>query len=242
LPRVKEVYALLNELSAFELQESWDNSGLNVGNLENQYREIVLSLDIDLDLIKRLEHETLIITHHPLIFKSLKTINTAEPIGQMIQEMMKRDITLIAMHTNYDKTHLNRYVLEEVLGYEVSDEEDFILYFEPNKRFNEFFDEVVDKLSLNYPNFQKSHDFIKKAALTTGSGMDLLPMVHAELFLTGDIKYHQSMDAKARGVSLIDIDHYESEKFFANSLQKELRKFQLLAKIEDSGNPFLKSI
>ena len=50
---------------------------------------------------------------------------------------------------------------------------------------------------------------LKSVALTTGSGMSLLPNIKADCFLTGDIKYHEAMEAKARGISLIDIGHYE---------------------------------
>jgi dinuclear metal center YbgI/SA1388 family protein len=236
--RIRDLYGQLDALSPFELQEEWDNSGLQVGSLDGSYSEVVVSLDIDREMIARVEQGSVIITHHPLIFKSLRSIDLVSPIGSMIGDMIKKDITLIAMHTNYDKTHLNRYVLEEVLGYEVEAAEEFILYFEPQKSFDSILSEVVEKLELRYPNYQQSHDRINRAALTTGSGMDLLSGVKAELFLTGDIKYHQCMDAKAQGVSLIDIGHYESERFFAESLQKELRKMKVLAKIEDCNNPF----
>ena len=52
--------------------------------------------------------------------------------------------------------------------------------------------------------------FIKKIAIVTGSGMSLIDEIKADCFLTGDIKYHEAMEAKARGLSLIDIRHYES--------------------------------
>ena len=56
---------------------------------------------------------------------------------------------------------------------------------------------------------------MKNVAIVTGSGMSLIGDVKADCFLTGDIKYHDAMEAKARGISLIDIRHYESERYFS---------------------------
>ena len=55
--------------------------------------------------------------------------------------------------------------------------------------------------------------------------MSLLPYIKADLFLTGDIKYHEAMEAKALGISLIDIGHFESEIFFSEILYKLLENY-----------------
>jgi len=62
--------------------------------------------------------------------------------------------------------------------------------------------------------------------------------VQADCFLTGDIKYHDSKACYENGLSLIDVRHYESERFFATSLQKELKKKGLNGIIANSKNPF----
>ena len=65
----------------------------------------------------------------------------------------------------------------------------------------------------------KTKDKINRIAITTGSGMGLLEYIKADCFLTGDIKYHEAMEAKARGINLIDIEHFHSEKYFIDSLK-----------------------
>ena len=81
-----------------------------------------------------------------------------------------------------------------------------------------------------------------KRQIVTGAGMSLLSEVKADCFLTGDIKYHDAMDAKSRNISLIDIRHYESEKYFnellVGVLEKNLKKNELKAIISASKNPF----
>jgi putative NIF3 family GTP cyclohydrolase 1 type 2 len=75
-------------------------------------------------------------------------------------------------------------------------------------------------------------------ALTTGSGGSLIKSINAECFLTGDIKYHDAMEAKSINLSLIDIGHFESERFFAEILLKHLKNLGLEAIISSSKNPF----
>ena len=236
--KVKKLYELLNTISPFELQESWDNSGLQVGSLEDDYEHIEVALDIDEALLDRCKAHTLLITHHPLLFRGIKSLDTASYPGSFIKTMIEKNITLISMHTNYDKTHLNRYVLENVLGYEAVDEADFVLYFEPKQDFDTFLQSVQNAFSLTHIKYVKTQNTLKRAALTTGSGMDLLSHIDADVFLTGDIKYHQAMEAKARQISLIEIGHYESEIFFAEYLQKELRNHKISAIITACKNPF----
>ena len=55
--------------------------------------------------------------------------------------------------------------------------------------------------------------------------MSLIDEIKADCFLTGDIKYHDAMEAKARGLSLIDIRHYESERYFNTLLEGLLSKY-----------------
>jgi putative NIF3 family GTP cyclohydrolase 1 type 2 len=46
------------------------------------------------------------------------------------------------------------------------------------------------------------------------------------------------MEAKARGISLIDITHYESEKYFCDALYNQLNEFKNFVIIQNSKNPF----
>jgi dinuclear metal center YbgI/SA1388 family protein len=235
--RVGEVLNFLNDISPFELQESWDNSGLIVGNSEKEVKKIYLTLDVDDSVIESVENGSLIIAHHPLIFKGLKRVNGEDFSSKYLIELIKRDISFIAMHTNFDKTHLNRFFATEILGFE-GESEDFVFYSEVNMSFEEVVKRVKDKLGLNSVKTVKTKDFIKRVAITTGSGMGLLSYIKADLFLTGDIKYHDAMDAKARGISLIDIGHYESERFFVDVMYKEIKDLKVEIIKLNSQNPF----
>jgi dinuclear metal center YbgI/SA1388 family protein len=236
--KISDIYKFLDELSPFELQESWDNSGLLIGDFSQDITKIVLSIDVDEALIDTLEEDTLLITHHPIIFGGLKQLQFNQYPSNLIYKMMKKNISNIAMHTNFDQTHLNEYVATEILGYEIKAKDGFVAYLEINEDFDTFAKKVAHAFSLPHAKCVKSSNFVKKAALTTGSGCSLIKSIDADCFLTGDVKYHDAMEAKSINLSLIDIGHFESEQFFAEILLKHLKILGLEAIIASSKNPF----
>ncbi len=240
--KLKEIYNFLDELSPFELQEKWDNSGLLVGSLEDEISKVYISIDLDEENLNQMDENSLVITHHPLIFSPLKKVNYDSYSTKLLKILIQKNIALISMHTNIDTTHLNKYVASEILGLDVIDSEGYICYAKVNDTFSSFANDVSKRLGLEYIKYVKCNEKVEKVALITGAGMSLISSVDADCFLTGDIKYHDAMEAKARGISLIDIRHYESERHFSplmmGLIEDYLKKNKLQAIITASKNPF----
>jgi len=236
--KLKQILQTLDLISPFDTQADWDNSGLCVGDKEADIEAIYLSLDADREVLSSMPENTLLVVHHPPIFKGLKALVPDRYPSDFLTLAIRKNIAIVSLHTNYDLSHLNRYVLQEVLGYKISHEEGHLCYFEVNKPFEVFAKEVAAKLGIENLSVVAYHDSIKTAALCTGSGMDLAREVEADCFLSGDIKYHDAKEAMENGLSLIDVKHYESERFFAISLQKELKNYGLNGIIANSKNPF----
>lgn len=237
--KIAEIYQILDEVAPFEAQESWDNSGLLLGNMDDEFDKIYASIDLDSNLIQKIEKNSLVITHHPLIFKGLRSLNPSVYPSNLIYEIIKKDIKLISMHTNFDKFVLNKFVASEILGYEIAEIRDFLVFFEVNKSFDEFAKEIKQKLKISNLRVVKAGEFIKTATLCTGSGADLLGSFKSDCFLTGDLKYHSALESLENKISLIDINHFESEAYFGQSLAKNLQKYNLNIIITNSINPFL---
>ena len=236
--KILEIYEYLNKLSPFEIQESWDNSGLLIGDFKTDISKIALSIDVDEQLIDSLDENTLLITHHPLIFGGLKQLEFSKYPANLIQKMIQKNISNIAMHTNFDQTHLNEYVATEVLGYEICKKDGFVAYLDVDEEFDIFAKKVSKAFGLKCARAVKCTQRVKKVALTTGSGCSLMRSLDADCFLTGDVKYHDAMEAKSINLSVIDIGHYESECFFAQIMQKHLKILGLEVIIASSKNPF----
>ena len=236
--RLRDIYDELDRISPFELQEKWDNSGLIVGEMSREVESVMLSLDIDEELIDGSGEGVLFVVHHPLIFGGLDRLDFAKYPANLIEKMILKKQSLIAMHTNFDKTHLNRYVFEKVLGFEVDKESEFLLTARGDWSYNELLSHIEESLELSVAKVVSAKESIKSISLCTGAGASLMDEVEADCFLTGDIKYHDAMKAKSQNLMLIDIGHYESEKFFAEVLGEELKLLPLLAIITNSENPF----
>jgi len=236
--KISQIYAYLDALSPFDLQEKWDNSGLLVGEMSQEISQIALSIDVDEKLLDSLEENTLLITHHPIIFGGLKQLEFNKYPANLLQKMVQKNISNIAMHTNFDKTHLNEYVATEILGFEIVQKEGFVAYIDVDEDFDIFAKKIAISLNLDCIKSVKCHERVKRIALTTGSGCSLMRSIEADCFLTGDIKYHDAMEAKSMKMSLIDIGHYESEHHFAQILEKHLKNLGLKVIIASSENPF----
>ncbi|WP_201351814.1 Nif3-like dinuclear metal center hexameric protein [Hydrogenimonas urashimensis] len=235
---IAEIYERLDELSPFELQESWDNSGLLLGERGQEAARIVLSVDIDEGMIEEAEENTLFILHHPLIFSGLKRLLWNEYPANLLRKMVRKNHAMIAMHTNFDQTHLNRYVFEEVLGFDVAYCEGFVCVTEGEWRSDALLKRIKERLGLGQMRIVGNKKSVRRVAMTTGAGAGLMDTLDADLFLTGDIKFHDAMKALSKGLMMADIGHFESEKYFAEALAPYLKNLPIPVIIAQSINPF----
>lgn len=236
--KLQEIYDHLDKVSPFELQEKWDNSGILIGDKQSEISKVVLSIDLDEELLRNSDEGVLFIVHHPLIFSGLKSLDFAKYPAKLIKIMIERNQSLIAMHTNFDKTHLNRYVFEEILDFDVEYFEEYICTTKKSWLLNDLIRHLKSRLDLEQVKVVNPKDEINSIALTTGSGASMMDMVEADCYLTGDIKYHDAIKAKEQNLMMIDVGHYESERFFGEVLKRELEILPLLAIISNSKNPF----
>ena len=236
--KISEIYQKLNTISPFELQERWDNSGLLVGDMNREFEYIALGLDLDRESLEQAKENTLFIVHHPLIFSGLKELDFSVYPANLLEIMVKKNLSLIAMHTNFDKTHLNAYVFEKVLGFKKEFQDDFICRTTGSWSKDELIKLLKERLGLETLRVVSPKHKITSIALTTGAGASLMDEVDTDCFLTGDIKYHDAMKAMSQNLMMVDIGHYESEKFFGDVLKVELENLGLLGIITQSQNPF----
>jgi dinuclear metal center YbgI/SA1388 family protein len=236
--KISEIYSFLDNLSPFSTQEKWDNSGLNIGSQNDIVERVYLSLDVDIEMMENIEPHSLIITHHPLIFTGLKELDYTFYPANIIKIMIQKNISLIAMHTNFDKSHLNKFVFENILGFAADKNDDFVATCKGDWNKEELMDILQNKLLLEYIKVVNPKDKISSLAMITGSGASFLDHITADCFLTGDIKYHDAMKAKSQNLMMIDIGHYESERFFVDCIATHLKLLPILGIISNSKNPF----
>lgn len=114
MPILNEVISALEKLAPKHLAETWDNVGLLLGSREEQISKVLCALDLNEEVVEEAIGLGVdcIITHHPFLFKPLKQINLDVASGKIIAKLIKANIAVYAMHTNYDITEggLNDYL------------------------------------------------------------------------------------------------------------------------------------
>ncbi|WP_227395128.1 Nif3-like dinuclear metal center hexameric protein [Jeotgalibacillus aurantiacus] len=101
-----QVVQLMEQFSPKHLAMEGDPVGLQVGRLNRKVDKVLLTLDVTNEIVEEAikSGAGMIIAHHPLIFRPLRSINLEEPSGQVIEKIIKHDLTVFAAHTNLDIT------------------------------------------------------------------------------------------------------------------------------------------
>lgn len=101
---VKDIIAAIEDFAPAAYQESYDNSGLQVGNLADEVKKVLLTLDVTEAVLQEAVNKgaNMIVAHHPLLFSGLKRIAGRTYIERIVREAIKNDISIYAAHTNLD--------------------------------------------------------------------------------------------------------------------------------------------
>ncbi|MBR6552709.1 MAG: Nif3-like dinuclear metal center hexameric protein [Clostridia bacterium] len=226
---VKDVYSFLDNVAPFSTSAPWDNTGLLVGNENSEVKKVMLSLDVTAEVIEQAikENVDLVITHHPLIFESVKSV-TADTL---LYNAVTSGISFISSHTCLDiaKDGVNDCLAKTVgLKNLKSVEEDVFLKIGEieEKTEEEFVSLLKEKLSCNVL-YNCTGNNIKKVAFCSGSGGDLFALAKecgADALLTGEAKYHEFLDASFNNITIFACGHFETEIIVIDTLKEKLEK------------------
>ena len=99
-----EIIEYLESVAPLSYQESYDNSGLLLGDENLNVKSVLTCLDCTEEVIEEAINNNcnLIISHHPLLFKPIKKITHSNYNERIIYQAIKHDIAIYAMHTNLD--------------------------------------------------------------------------------------------------------------------------------------------
>lgn len=104
---ISALVAHLENLVPRSMQESYDNSGLLIGNMDAEVSGVLVCLDCIESVVDEAIAKgcNLIVAHHPLIFKGLKRITGSGYVERTVEKCIKNDIAVYAIHTNLDNYH-----------------------------------------------------------------------------------------------------------------------------------------
>ncbi len=118
MTRIKEITNFLEDIAPKNYQESYDNSGLIVGDANAAVMGVMICLDSTESVIQEAidTNCNLVIAHHPIVFSGLKQITGKNYVERVIIKAIKNDIAIYAIHTNLDNVHVgvNRKIGEKL--------------------------------------------------------------------------------------------------------------------------------
>lgn len=222
----------MEELAPPHLAESWDNVGWQVGHDGAVITGILVTLDADLTVVEEAVRQgaNLIVAHHPTLFHPLKRINPADPMGRLLRRLLCEEIHLFAAHTNLDAV---RGGVNDALADALGLVPDAPLQHVPGAPHEWGFGAICDahpplttgemvrrvaSLGCPAPRVTVGWDAPTthhRIALLGGSGASMIEDAIAAdctLFITGEVKYHEAQEAARRGLTLIEADHFYSER------------------------------
>ena len=234
--KVKEIFDYINSFAPFNTQCEWDNSGLLIGNFKNEINKIGFALDATNETVLDAARNNcdLIITHHPIIFNPLKSVDNNSPVYLAI----RNNINVLCAHTCLDKSEPGvNTVLAEVLGLKNikafnSDTDANMCHIGDIETVTakELSKIISDKLNgpVIYADADKP---INKVAVCGGAAGDYLYEAidnGADAFITGEVKHHEFISAKELGLSIFCAGHFETENPVIPYLKKMIEnKFKI---------------
>ncbi len=238
---LEEVLSHLDRIAPFSIALPWDNSGLQVGDPSQEVTDILLALELTSHVVmEALDYGAqLIVTHHPLILPPLKSLLLHRNPGSLIASLVKREIALVTMHTNWD---IAPGGLSDALAHKLLLEVDAVL--EPSTQGEggigrvgslpnpETLDALTNRLMKELPApwarvVGDPQMTVERVALCPGSGGDLWPRardLEAQVLITGDVKHHQAREALEEGFALLDLGHFATEAWGMEVLAERIRR------------------
>ncbi|WP_420458232.1 Nif3-like dinuclear metal center hexameric protein [Neolewinella sp.] len=238
--KIRDVTGYLETIAPSELQESYDNAGLIVGDPATEVTGVLTSLDCTEAIVEEAAARgcNLVVAHHPIVFRGLKRLNGANYVERTVIRAIQLGVAIYAIHTNLDNVR-DRGVNERIA--QQLELENLRLLRAKNEAgtvgsgmVGELPEPMSETAFLSMLRERMQAEVVRHTTLlnkevTTvavagGAGGFLLEdakRAGAQVFVTADYKYHEFFDADGQ-IVICDIGHYESEQFTTQLLAEVL--------------------
>ncbi len=240
---VKDIYEVIQDHAPFEIQVDYDNAGFLVGHNLSPVTKVLVALDITEPVIEEAVSSgcQLIVSHHPVIWGSVKSVTDETPTGQKLLILMENKISAICAHTNLDaiKDGVNDE-LAAILGLsEITQLKlDGIDWkgrpygigrvgIVKKQEFLDFARSVKHILGSNGIRIMNAGNSVHTVAVGGGACADLMyeaKKLGCDTFVTSDIRYSEFLDAQSIKINLIDAGHFPTENIICPVLARWIRE------------------
>ena len=234
-----EFEEIIEKIAPNELAEEWDNCGWQIApDPGKAIRRILVVLEVDDRVVEEAKKAgaDLILTHHPLLFHAVSSVDAeADPACRQLISLLRSGIAVYSCHTSFDIAEGgNNDCLGEVLGFEDIVRADTHPYLRKGRlpeaaSLADFADQAAKALGIPRQEIRVIGPLdakVRTACWCTGAGASFLEdafSLETDLFITGDVKYHDARWAQDMGLCVLDAGHWGTEKIFAENMAAQLK-------------------
>ena len=216
---VGQILGLLEGIAPLELAEEWDNVGLLAGNPDSPVERVLCALDMSAAVIDEAGAlgAQLVVTHHPILFRGRKNLRDVDAEGRMLCALIRSNLAMIAMHTNYDNACpgvndalASRLELRDVEALE----EGMRVGVTDRGSLRAFADFAASRLGGVVRRYGAPDAPVRRVAVLGGAGEDFAwraMAAGADVYLTGEMAYHKGTDAVENGLCVLEAGHAATE-------------------------------
>lgn len=214
---VQDIYRLIDGFAPFETAMDFDNCGILVGDGNTPVSKALAALDITKEVIEEAAAlgAQLIISHHPVIFQPLRALGFESPAALLV----KHNLSALCAHTNLDLSPKGVNIclakalgLEEIILVEGQCMATGTLGRELGcKAFAQLVKERLGCKGVRYTCTDKPVRTVAVSSGAGGSAVSLCGALGADALVTGEVKHHEILEARAAGTCVVDAGHFKTE-------------------------------
>ena len=246
---VNDALNFLSDFAPIELAEDWDNVGLLIGQRDDPVSSIMTCLTLTPDVAEEAvsNEASLVVTHHPILFRAVKKLTDDTAEGRMLLSLIRAGVAVYSPHTSYDSAYegINRQLadslhLSNVRPLRLMDEpEQTAEASEPagsgrcgdlpeQSSLADFVDKVKQALGIGHTWFVgDSSAPIRRVGIACGAAAEFMSDAareNCDVLLTGEARFHACLEARTRGIALVLPGHYPTERPAMENLAGRLRQ------------------
>jgi len=251
---VKELYSHFERTIPVSLREAWDNDGVMCcSDGSREVLRTLVALDVTEEIVDYAisANFNLIVSHHPLIFKPIGSLNEENHISRKLIKLIESDVAVFSFHTRADKVEggVNDRLADTL---DIFDTRPFgegglgrIGNIDEVMSLDDFAYRVKQALASDVLKYSDGYNPVKTVAVVGGDGKDYLSAAIAEgadTFVSGRISYNMMEEAAELGINLIEAGHYFTEQPVTDYFSKLLLEFDPDMYVEVASSNLIKYI
>lgn len=250
---IRCLYERLSNFYPEKLRCEWDNDGIMCcDNLDKEVSNVLIALDATMETIDYAINNNfdLIVSHHPLVFSSQKSLTTEKFTQSKLIKLIKNGVSVFSFHTRLDATQggVNDILCHLVgltnIEVDAVDPVGRIGTLSTKADINVFSQNVKRALDTPFVLYN-GNNMVERVYVVGGDGKDLISRaiaLGADTLLTGRASYNTIIDAKDMGLNIIEAGHFFTENPVCKKIEEDIKSVDNSIKTEIFCSYQLKNI